>query len=178
VAVLATPNDTDSESNVRLFLANSHRTGALILSLGFFRLACENQLPFALPGLTLRVVHRGHAIERVQEGLPLLLNQIGARQDLRARLMGRVASEEEAQAVVSAVERLRGIQEGTSEGILQVRRYEDTAFNAWTLLNQGQEAIVRGGILSNGRAVQALRSPVSQLNASAKFIQEAVKIFA
>ena len=139
--------DTDGEGSFNLMLLNSHDgTSSLRLEAGFFRILCENQLVHGEAGI--RVTHRGDALSKLEQSIPLLFKQLEDFKALRDRLRGQAISHDLQTALAELACELRGVDltERNICNFIRPRRRADTGLDAWTNYNVVQENVVRGGI--------------------------------
>lgn len=142
----------DNESIPRLCLVNSHdSSSSLMVFFGLLRVACLNQIATGNVFRHFRAVHSknvlnrlGQGIEYVTEGLPEVIENIQKLQSIQLTQSQRL---EYAKAMVNL--RLQNVKNVIHVDFTQVEnavREQDTANDAYTVLNRVQEYVIRGGI--------------------------------
>ena len=158
--------DTDEDGKFNLMLLNSHNgTSSLRLEAGYFRILCENQLVHGKVGV--RIPHRGQALDRFGEAIPLVLQQMQAFKETKALLRDRVLNSDAQLELADYALQIRGINtDGLDElsairnqqNILTSRRTADRGLSAWHRFNVVQENIIKGGVrLYQGEHYRMLR---------------------
>ncbi len=141
----------NNQTSPRLCLVNAHdMTSKLHIFLGALRIACLNQI---LAGNVFRyfgAVHSKNALQKLDdgvrymtEGVPELIENLRKLQSIN---MNQVQRLEYAKRVVDV--RLQNVKTvGVDYSVVeQPLRAEDTAQDAYTVMNRVQERVVRGGI--------------------------------
>lgn len=174
ITVLRPEGEIHGDSMPSIFIRNAHKSGALVISLGYFRMCCENQLPFAIAEFTFKFSHVGDVMDKVRTILCQIRQKIEELKLERDALVATKVTEEMKLALVATLNEQRPTSaKVTSENIFAARREEDEEQNLWTLMNVVQEFAVRGG---NG--VRALRSENSIYRVSAALTETAHRLAA
>lgn len=157
--------DGDGEGWYNLLLLNSHDGSAsLRLEAGYFRVLCENQLGSGDVGI--RVIHRGNALSKLEQSIPMILAQMETFKQTKALLKDRVLDGEAQFQLATLALKLRGVNVGNldeyqlirnMQNMLTSRRTEDRGHNAWLVFNRIQENVVKGGVrlLHNSGTIEA-----------------------
>jgi len=146
-----------SDGNFNVLLMNSHDgTSAVRIELGYFRLVCENQLINSEVGL--KVTHKGDVLEKLNQGIPLLLKAYEDYRALKEQLTSITLSEDQVRDMLTEALRIReldGMQiedEALKNKMFEYnlslmnrpKRKEDVGNIAWSVLNRIQEKVIRG----------------------------------
>ena len=152
VSIFERSSDTDEDGRFNLMLLNSHNgTSALRLEAGYFRILCENQLGSGDVGV--RVSHRGSALDRFAESIPLVLQQMQAFKETKQLLRDKVLSHDAVFELAEFALMLRGVNGEDLREFLHVRnlqnmatsrRFGDRGDSAWHRFNTVQENMVKG----------------------------------
>jgi hypothetical protein len=152
------PDLTDGSAgafNVMLF--NSHDgTTAVRLDMGYFRIACENQLVHSKIGV--RVAHQGDVLGKLNDRLPLLLKQFEDFRAIKDQLDKVILDWDQLDRLAMVGLQLRGlagadaftqehadyIRTNNIQTILRARRHADAGGSAWAVLNRIQETVIKG----------------------------------
>lgn len=142
------------ESNARsipeLIIVNSHDgTRALRGMLGLFRTACLNGIFSGTCFKEFRATHSVAGLGRINEGLELLLDSVGEEVERVKALSAIDVTPDQVKEYFNglATERLSKVQgEVLRFRTPNPRRNTDLGFDAYTVLNRGQEMLLRGGI--------------------------------
>ena len=144
--------DTDEGGRFNLLLLNSHDGSAsLRLEAGYFRVLCENQLGSGDVGV--RVIHRGNALDKLGESIPLILAQMERFKETKALLTGKNLDGEAQFLLARMALELREIDVAnlqeyqyvrSLQNMLTRRRAGDRGANAWNVFNTVQENMVKG----------------------------------
>jgi hypothetical protein len=135
-----------------IVLLNAHDgTSSYQLHAGLFRLVCLNGLIVAAGNFaTVKVGHRGNALDKVIEGSYSVLEN--AKETMpRAEAMAAIElSHGEQVAFANAALPLRFDMSDTSKQfdatrLLRARRMADSKSDLWTTFNKVQESLIRGG---------------------------------
>lgn len=145
------------EGNFNVILMNSHDgTSAVRLELGYFRMVCENQLINSEVGL--KVAHKGDVLERLNQGIPMLLKAYEDYRALKERLSSVKLTQEQINEMVFEALRIRELDAMQVEDVElkqriidhnmramnHARRYQDQGDDAWRVLNRLQENVIKG----------------------------------
>jgi hypothetical protein len=145
ISILQREQDCDQHGGFNLLLVNSHNgTSALHLEAGYFRVLCENQLGHGDVGI--RVRHTGDVLSKLEQAIPLVLNQMDEFKALQAMLKDAVFYTDRIDVLIRKALELRGLP-WTQHNRLQfgsLRRNEGIV-KAWEQFNVVQENMVRGG---------------------------------
>lgn len=166
VSIFERETDTDEDGRFNLMLLNSHNgTSSLRLEAGYFRVLCENQLVHGKVGV--RIPHRGQALDRFGEAIPLVLQQMQAFKETKALLRDKVMDDDARFELANFALQIRGINtDGLDElsalrnlqNVLTSRRSQDRGPSAWHRFNVVQENIIKGGVrLYQGEHYRMLR---------------------
>jgi hypothetical protein len=166
LSIFERETDTDEDGRFNLMLLNSHNgSSSLRLEAGYFRVLCENQLVHGKVGV--RIPHRGQALDRFAEAIPLVLTQMQAFKETKALLRDKVLDGEAQLELAYFALQLRGLDtDGLDElsairnqqNILTSRRSQDRGPSAWHRFNVVQENIIKGGVrLHQGEHYKMLR---------------------
>lgn len=166
LSIFERDTDTDEDGNFNLLLLNSHNgTSSLRLEAGYFRILCENQLVHGKVGV--RIPHRGQALDRFAEAIPLVLQQMQAFKETKALLRDKVLDDDARFELANFALQIRGVNtDGLDElsalrnqqNILTSRRSQDRGPSAWQRFNVVQENIIKGGVrLFQGEHYKMLR---------------------
>jgi hypothetical protein len=166
LSIFERETDTDEDGRFNLMLLNSHNgSSSLRLEAGYFRVLCENQLVHGKVGV--RIPHRGQALDRFGEAIPLVLQQMQQFKETKARLRDKTIDEEAQLELAYFALQLRGLDtDGLDElsalwnqkNILTSRRSQDRGPSAWHRFNVVQENIIKGGVrLFQGEHYKMLR---------------------
>jgi hypothetical protein len=152
VSIFERETDTDEDGRFNLMLLNSHNgTSALRLEAGYFRLLCENQLGSGDVGV--RVSHRGSALDRFAEAVPLVLMQMESFKETKQLLRDKTLNTEAMLELAQFALMLRGVKQEELREFFQVRnqqnmltrrRFGDSGQSAWHRFNVIQENMVKG----------------------------------
>jgi hypothetical protein len=141
-----------NQTEVQLCLVNSHDgTSRMSIFLGLMRAACLNQL---IGGTVFKYFHAVHSqnvvqrlpqgIEYVVNGIPELISSIQELQQKSLSLDQRL--ELAAKVLPLRFDNVRNLIDFDLRIVEQALRAEDTAQDAYTVLNRLQEYLIRGGI--------------------------------
>jgi hypothetical protein len=166
LSIFERETDSDEDGRFNLLLLNSHNgTSSLRLEAGYFRVLCENQLVHGKVGV--RIPHRGQALDRFAEAIPLVLTQMQQFKETKARLRDKVLDGEAQLELAYFALQVRGLDtDGLDErsairnqqNILTSRRSQDRGPSAWHRFNVVQENIIKGGVrLYQGEHYKMLR---------------------
>jgi len=140
--------------------AHSGRNSA-VLHAGIFRLVCKNGLTAPFADIThLHLRHsRKDIIPRLLEGLDIIRNNMPAIYGQVEKMLNRILSRDEQLTIATRALKARYGDNWPvlPSRLLEARRTEDVANDAWTVLNRIQENIIRGGFTgttSDGRQVR------------------------
>ena len=152
VSIFERETDTDEDGRFNLMLLNSHNgSSALRLEAGYFRLLCENQLGSGDVGV--RVSHRGSALDRFAEAVPLVLQQMESFKETKQLLRDKTLNTEAMLELAQFALMLRGVKQEELREFFQVRnqqnmltrrRFGDFGQSAWNVFNKVQENMVKG----------------------------------
>ena len=152
VSIFERDSDGDEDGRFNLMLLNSHNgTSALRLEAGYFRILCENQLGSGDVGV--RVSHRGSALDRFAESIPLVLQQMESFKETKQLLRDKTMSHDAVFELAEFALMLRGVNGEDLREFLQVRnlqnmatsrRFGDRGDSAWHRFNVIQENMVKG----------------------------------
>jgi len=154
LSIFERDTDNDEDGRFNLLLLNSHNgTSSLRLEAGYFRVLCENQLGSGDIGI--RVAHRGQALDRFADAIPLVLQQMQKFRETKQLLRDKTLNDDARWELARFALELRGV--GVTglddyqltrniQNMLTSRRYEDRGLNAWKMFNVVQENVVKGGI--------------------------------
>jgi hypothetical protein len=152
VSIFERNSDGDEDGRFNLMLLNSHNgTSALRLEAGYFRILCENQLGSGDVGV--RVSHRGSALDRFAESIPLVLQQMESFKETKQLLRDKTMSHDAVFELAQFALMLRGVKQDELREFLQVRnlqnmatsrRFKDRGDSAWHRFNVIQENMVKG----------------------------------
>lgn len=180
--------DTDEDGRFNLMLLNSHNgTSSLRLEAGYFRILCENQLVHGKAGV--RIAHRGQALDRFAEAIPLVLQQMQAFKETKALLRDKILDGEAQLELADYALQIRGVIGFDSDeqsfirnlqNVLTSRRSQDRGPSAWHRFNVVQENIIKGGVrLYQGEHYRMLR-PITAaerlLDVNQRLTQKAVEL--
>lgn len=155
------------------------------LLLGILRALCDNGLLVVnsiIP--SERIIHKGPmTYERVEQAVHKMLNRLQALKEFTERLQTTRLNNEQINALAKQALEIRGIKDVSPEftTVDKVRRPEDADNTAWNVYNRIQENLTKGFTLIQGgkvKQVQALRSPVSDLNMNLKLADAVFKLVA
>lgn len=133
-----------------LHFTNSHDgTSKAVFQNGIYRLVCSNGMKVGQSVDTVEIPHRALSTSNVIEGAYTILEQqeqvAAIMDDMKAVTLDR--AEQHLLAATSSSLRWESTDWRPSvEGILSVRRKEDTAPTLWNTFNRIQENLVKGGI--------------------------------
>jgi hypothetical protein len=188
VSIFERETDSDEDGRFNLMLLNSHNgTSSLRLEAGYFRVLCENQLVHGKVGV--RIPHRGQALDRFGEAIPLVLQQMQAFKETKALLRDRILDADAQLELADYALQIRGINtDGLDElsavrnlqNVLTSRRSADRGPSAWHRFNVVQENIIKGGVrLFQGEHYRMLR-PITAaerlLDVNHRLTQKAVEL--
>ena len=152
VSIFERNSDGDEDGRFNLMLLNSHNgTSALRLEAGYFRILCENQLGSGDVGV--RVSHRGSALDRFAESIPLVLQQMESFKETKQLLRDKTMSHDAVFELAQFALMLRGVKQDELQEFYQVRnqqnmatsrRFKDRGDSAWHRFNVIQENMVKG----------------------------------
>jgi hypothetical protein len=152
VSIFERDSDGDEDGRFNLMLLNSHNgTSALRLEAGYFRILCENQLGSGDVGV--RVSHRGSALDRFAESIPLVLQQMESFKETKQLLRDKTLNGEAVFELAQFALMLRGVKQDELREFYQVRnwqnmatsrRFKDRGDSAWHRFNVIQENMVKG----------------------------------
>ena len=152
VSIFERATDEDEDGRFNLMLLNSHNgTSALRLEAGYFRILCENQLGSGDVGV--RVSHRGSALDRFAEAIPLVLMQMESFKETKQLLRDKTMSHDAVFELAEFALMLRGVKREDLRVFMQVRnqqnmatsrRFGDRGDSAWHRFNVIQENMVKG----------------------------------
>lgn len=143
----------DAESIPRLTLINSHdRTAALTLSLGFFRLVCENGLMMGdfLGSTAFKTLHSGKrdleqdVTYRIAAALEAFPKLIETRDAMRGHQVHAVELQHLTGSVQDYIQKTTGLLVVAGDLDLANRR-ADLGTDLWSVTNRIQESVIRGG---------------------------------
>lgn len=175
ITILRPEGEIHGDSMPSIFIKNSHKAGALVISLGYFRMVCENQLPFAIEDFTFRFTHVGDVFDKIRTILCQIRQKIEELKLLRDKLIAIKPTQAMKLRLIETLNAQRPTSSKITEAeILAPRRTEDAEDNLWTLMNVVQEFAVRG----NGHGVRALRSENSMYKVSAALVETATLLAA
>jgi hypothetical protein len=188
VSIFERETDTDEDGRFNLMLLNSHNgTSSLRLEAGYFRILCENQLVHGKVGV--RVPHRGQALDRFAEAIPLVLAQMEQFKETKALLRDKVLDGESQLELAYFALQLRGLDtDGLDElsalrnqqNILTSRRSADRGPSAWHRFNVVQENIIKGGVRlyqgENYRMLRPITAAERLLDVNHRLTQKAVEL--
>lgn len=141
---------TNSESKPLLYVINSHdATRALRGLLGVLRIACLNGIMAGTAFKEFRAAHTGDVTTKVRQGFEFLLDSVPAEiarvnelsqlqltQDIALDYLNDLARERLATSRYEIV----------AISVPTPNRIQDVNYDAYTVLNRGQEMLIRGGI--------------------------------
>jgi hypothetical protein len=145
-----------TDSIPRLTLVNSHdRTAALTLTLGFYRMVCENGLMVGdfLGASSFKTLHSGKRdleqdlnfkIAAAFEAFPKLIE---TREAMRQHELTHGELQLLVGSITEYIQKTTGQAASQSE-LIQCRRVEDNGTDLWTITNRIQEAVIKGGYRS------------------------------
>lgn len=141
---------TNSESRPLLYVINSHdATRALRGLLGVLRIACLNGIMAGTAFKEFRAAHTGDVTNKVRQGFEYLLDSVPAEIARVNELSGIQLTQDAALDYLNklAQERLSTSRhEVVSISVPTPSRVQDIGYDAYTVLNRGQEMLIRGGI--------------------------------
>ena len=165
VSIFERATDTDEDGRFNLMLLNSHNgTSALRLEAGYFRILCENQLGSGDVGV--RVSHRGSALDRFAQAIPLVLQQMESFKETKQLLRDKTLSWDSVFELAEFALTLRGVKGEDLREFMQVRnqqnmatsrRFKDRGDSAWHRFNVIQENMVKGCRVFHNDKYQKLR---------------------
>jgi hypothetical protein len=188
VSIFERETDGDEDGRFNLMLLNSHNgTSSLRLEAGYFRVLCENQLVHGKVGV--RIPHRGQALDRFAEAIPLVLQQMQAFKETKALLRDKVLDGDAQLQLADFALQVRGVVGFDSDdvsfmrnlqNVLTSRRSADRGPSAWHRFNVVQENIIKGGVrLFQGEHYRMLR-PITAaerlLDINHRLTQKAVEL--
>lgn len=177
ITVMQPVGDIHGDSIPAIFIKNCHKSGAMVISLGYFRMCCENQLPFAIEGFTFTFRHIGDQQEmydKILTVIGMIRHKIEELKSLRDQLIAIKPSQAMKTALIDTLNAQRPTSAKVKESdVLAARRDADTEDNLWVLLNKVQEMGIRGGF-----GVRALRSETRMFDVSSALVQTAMKLAA
>ena len=154
ISIFERASDGDEDGRFNLLMLNSHDgTSSLRLEAGYFRLLCENQLGSGDVGA--RIIHRGDAIGKLADAIPLVINQMETFKEVKALLRDKTLSQDAQMELAKLALQLREVKLDTLDdyqlernklNMLLRRRYDDMGTNAWKVFNAVQENVVKGGV--------------------------------
>lgn len=143
------PN-SPAASRPRLYVINSHdATRALRGLLGVLRIACLNGIMAGTAFKEFRAAHTGDVTNKVRQGFEYLLDSVPAEIARVNELSGIQLTQDAALDYLNklAQERLSTSRhEVVSISVPTPSRVQDIGYDAYTVLNRGQEMLIRGGI--------------------------------
>jgi hypothetical protein len=152
VSIFERDSDGDEDGRFNLMLLNSHNgTSALRLEAGYFRILCENQLGSGDVGV--RVSHRGSALDRFAESIPLVLMQMESFKETKQLLRDKTLSHDAVFELAEFALMLRGVKQDelreffkfrNKQNMASSRRFGDRGDSAWHRFNVIQENMVKG----------------------------------
>lgn len=173
VSIFERDTDKDEDGRFNLLMLNSHDgTSSLRLEAGYFRILCENQLGSGDVGV--RIVHRGEALAKFAQSVPLVIQQMELFKETKALLRDKTLSDDARWELAKFALQLRGVDlTGLDEyqltrnlqNLLTIRRYEDRGLNAWHVFNVVQENTIKGGVrlYQNAGTVEAPRDVLRKI---------------
>ena len=188
VSIFERETDADEDGRFNLMLLNSHNgTSSLRLEAGYFRVLCENQLVHGKVGV--RIPHRGQALDRFAEAIPLVLQQMQVFKETKALLRDRVLDGESQLELADYALQVRGIDTAgltmlsairNQQNILTSRRSADRGPSAWHRFNVVQENIIKGGVRlyqgENYRMLRPITAAERLLDINHRLTQKAVEL--
>jgi hypothetical protein len=188
VSIFERETDSDEDGRFNLMLLNSHNgTSSLRLEAGYFRILCENQLVHGKVGV--RIPHRGQALDRFAEAIPLVLQQMQAFKETKALLRDKVLDGEAQLALADYALQVRGVVGFDSDdhsfmrnlqNVLTSRRSADRGPSAWHRFNVVQENIIKGGVRlyqgENYRMLRPITAAERLLDVNQRLTQKAVEL--
>jgi hypothetical protein len=188
LSIFERETDADEDGRFNLMLLNSHNgTSSLRLEAGYFRILCENQLVHGKVGV--RVPHRGQALDRFAEAIPLVLAQMEQFKETKALLRDKVMDDDARFELADYALQIRGINtDGLDElsalrnqqNILTSRRTADRGPSAWHRFNVVQENIIKGGVRlyqgENYRMLRPITAAERLLDINHRLTEKAVKL--
>lgn len=140
---------THNESRPELIIVNSNDgTRALRMMLGLFRMACLNGIFSGLSFKEFRASHTKSGVGRISEGLGLVLDNAGEECRRVEELSDIQLTNDQVNSYIGGcvekrLESVKGIIDMI--GNTNPRRVSDLYRDAYTILNRGQELMIRGG---------------------------------
>ena len=188
LSIFERETDGDEDGRFNLMLLNSHNgTSSLRLEAGYFRILCENQLVHGKVGV--RIPHRGQALDRFAEAIPLVLQQMQQFKETKALLRDKVLDGESQLELANFALQIRGVNtDGLDElstlrnqqNILTSRRQADRGPSAWHRFNVVQENIIKGGVRlyqgENYRMLRPITAAERLLDVNQRLTQKAVEL--
>lgn len=154
ISIFERDTDKDEDGHFNLLMLNSHDgTSSLRLEAGYFRILCENQLGSGDVGV--RITHRGDALTRFADSIPLVIQQMELFKEVKALLRDKTLTADARFELAKLALQLRNVDVSrldefqtlrNQQNMLTRRRYEDTGNNAWKVFNAVQENTVKGGV--------------------------------
>lgn len=126
---------------------------------GYFRSVCTNSLVCGQSFGEIRVPHRGNVVEKVIEGAYEVLGIFDRVEEKRDAMQSLMLPPPAKQAFARAALTYRFGEEHqpvTEAQVLSPRRWQDEQNDLWTVFNQLQENLQKGGLA--GRTAQGKRS--------------------
>lgn len=172
----------ESDSVPAIFVKNSHRAGAVVIALGFYRMVCENQLPLTLPGFQFVIRHSKSAWEKIHEAVAQIQAKLTELKAVRELLQSKKADFAMRVDIANAAMALRPalIPAGYTE-LTEPIRIEDgevsTLPTVWQVFNTVQEKMLRGIEMPNGtRNIRRINSGTRQFDLSAQLFAKVMDI--
>jgi len=131
---------------MRFLATNSHNgTSAFRLYIQILVQVCSNGLVAWQSKENAKVIHRGYALDKVQDALTLVRSQFDSTLQTVEQMKQRdVSPESGAEFLKQAVE-LRDARPFAVIDLQRVQHREQTENNAWNVFNRVQESVIRGG---------------------------------
>lgn len=154
LSIFSRTTDCDEDGWFNLLLLNSHDGSTSVrLEAGYFRILCENQLGSGDVGT--RIIHRGDAVAKFEQAVPLMLAQMQTFKEVKALLRDKTLTDDARFELAKLALQLRNVDVSrldefqtlrNQQNMLTSRRYEDKGLNAWHVFNVVQENTVKGGV--------------------------------
>jgi len=137
--------------DLRLLATNSHDgTSAFKLYIQVGVGICSNMLVAFMPELAKasRIIHRGYALDKVVGAVTAVNNKINSVLDSIEEMKSIQVSPEQASEFIVKASALRDAKPFRIMDLQTVRHREQTDNNAWNVFNRVQEAVVKGGYVT------------------------------
>lgn len=160
------------EVRPELHLLNSHDgSTAFRLFLGFTRIACLNGL-LAGQGLSnLRVIHNNNAIKDLDHKIDYALNSFGGQYEKIESMINTQLNSEQIDSFYKKIidyrfENMRDVVPISMT--IKPKRLSDMGTDIFTVMNVGQESLIRGGLIYHKNNKFMRTRPISSINQSIK----------